>query len=668
MQSAKIRSEPLRNGDRLAIVGGGPAGSFFAIHLLREARRLNLNLEVVILERRSPMEAEGCGTKGCNFCVGGISPRLNVLLEERGLALPPEIIKGTFDYIWIQGQWKNFRLRVPPGMKLNAVYRGSLPSRRDSPAGFDAFLLNEAIKEGAQLRFGRVMGVHHGVERRPILTFVDSDQNESRLEVDFAVMAMGINAGGDQRLAADLRWMNPAYRPGRSRNTLIFELDLGEEYLTRLMFKEVHFLEYGTKEFPLEHAALVPKGRFLTVSLIGRCVDEAELPKDNRAVVKAFLALPNVRRILPGIEDIALSCVCTPRIAVTTAKAPYGDGFALIGDVVGSRLYKDGLFSAHLTASCLAKCLLHVGLDLKALQAGYGKTIHWLDVDNRFGRVVFALSRISFSRPVIGRITYQAFATEYKFHSKNRRPLTEVLWKIASGTANYREVFRDMCRFPVVWSLLRGAFLTLRNVIVEYIFGLKWGEYGRYPTVLLKERREVVKEQLGASLGSPLETAPDFEAMYAIMIRGSFEEILGEIARFGHPDARYLQLRIVDVRWVGGVPNEVGSEVQYLMPLVGLKACLKLTQRVRNETLMYELSEDLCTGGKLIFNLAPTKGGTRLVIYAAFDYRRGKNLMTKILFRTARALYPGFIHDVVWNHALCTIKEEVERPHDRSGI
>lgn len=31
----------------------------------------------------------------------------------------------------------------------------------------------------------------------------------------------------------------------------------------------------------------------------------------------------------------------------------------------------------------------------------------------------------------------------------------------------------------------------------------------------------------------------------------------------------------------------------------------------------------------------------------------------------AKLFFPGFVHDVVWNHALCTIKEGVERLHDR---
>jgi flavin-dependent dehydrogenase len=671
MGTPRMRTEPLRTGDRVAVVGGGPAGSFFAIHLLREARRLGLDLEVVILERRTPLDSpdgEECRTRGCNFCVGGISPRLNALLEEHGLVLPPGIDQGSFDYVWIQGQWKNFRLRVPPGMKLNAVYRGSLPSRRDPhPTGFDAFLLGEALREGAQLRFGRVLDLDRGADGRPVLTVLDPDRAQVPLEADFAVLAMGINAGGDARLEATLRRLNPAYRPGESRRALIFELDAGEAYLARHMSREIHFLEYGSKDFALEHAALVPKGRFLTVALIGECVDKAELPRDSRALVEAFLALPQVHRILPGIERVPFTCACAPRMAVTTARAPFGDGFALIGDAVGSRLYKDGLYSAHLTASRLAQALLHEGLDRRSLQGGYGRAIRSLAADNRYGQLVFTLSRLAFARAGIGRITYQAFATEYKVRDSNRRPLTQVLWKIASGTAHYREVFWDMCRPPVLGSLLRGALVTLRNVSLEWLFGLQWGEFGRYPTVVLKEWFDVIKGQVAASLGLPLEAAPDFQAMYALKVRGSRDEIMTELARFGHAGARYLRLRIVDVRWMGGAPNEVGSVVRYHLPLVGLEARLTLTHRVGNETLMYALSEDLCTGGRLIFHLAPTKGGTRLVVYAAFNYRRGRGLLSRAFWRTARALFPEFIHDVVWNHALCTIKEEVEKRHDVPG-
>ena len=63
--------------------------------------------------------------------------------------------------------------------------------------------------------------------------------------------------------------------------------------------------------------------------------------------------------------------------------------------------------------------------------------------------------------------------------------------------------------------------------------------------------------------------------------------------------------------------------------------------------------------------MAATKhGNSRLFIYAAFDYKRGQGFASRILWKGIRALFPEFVHDVVWNHALCTIKEQVERKHD----
>ncbi len=196
-------------------------------------------------------------------------------------------------------------------------------------------------------------------------------------------------------------------------------------------------------------------------------------------------------------------------------------------------------------------------------------------------------------RPVLSRITYQAFATECKVRDERSRPLSVVLWKIASGTADYREVLREMCGYGVLRSVLAGAAVTLRNVAFEALLGLKWGEYGRYPTVVLKEKREALKEVLASSLGMELGESPDFERMYAIKIRGSEEEIMQEMAKFGHPNARFLKLRLVEVRQIQGAPNQVGSVIRYRIPLLGLGAELRLTKRVGCETLLYQVDERL---------------------------------------------------------------------------
>jgi hypothetical protein len=459
--------------------------------------------------------------------------------------------------------------------------------------------------------------------------------------------------------------MNPSFEPGRSRRTLIFELDVGAEYLERNMHREVYFIEYGSKNLDLEHIAMVPKGRFLTVAMMGGCIDNATLPGDSQRIVHDFLALPQIDRILPGISGAPVVCTCFPRMTVTTARSPFGERYAIIGDAVGSRLNKDGLFSAHVTASRLAHSILHEGIDKEALARGYGKTVKWLAADNRYGRLVFGASRVAFMKPLISRITYQSYATEYKVRDEADRPVSRVLWKIASGTADYGEVLREMCSYRVLRSVLVGALVTLRNVTVEALLGLKWGEYGRYPTVVLKEKRQGLKQSLESSLGTQLEESPDFERMYVIKIRGSGEEILQELAQFGQPGAKFLSLRFLAVRRIQGVPNQVGSVIQYRAPLVRLGTELRLTRRIGFETLVYEVDERFADNGRLIFNIAPTRDGNlKLAIYAAFDYKRGKSLAARMLWRSARLLFPAFVHDVVWNHALCTIKEQVEWKHN----
>ena len=667
-----LPSRSLQNGDRVAIVGGGPAGSFFAITLLREARRLNLHLDVVIVEKRCPADqgSDDFQCKGCNFCAGLISPRLNQILSAEGLVVPDEIVQGRIDYVWIHGQWKNFRLRVPQHVQMYSVFRGSLPGRRlGRPAGFDGFLLGEAVKEGARVQYGDVQAIAYGAAGKPTLTVKSPWGETATLEASFVSIATGINAhcGSDHRqdgLIASVRRLNPAFVPGKSRKTLIFELDVGEDYLQRNMNREIYFIETGSKHLALEHTALIPKGRFLTVAMIGKCIDAAVLPHDTHQIVGEFLTLPQIDRILPGIATAPLACACAPRMTVTAATSPFGDRFAIIGDAVGSRLNKDGLYSAHATARRLAETVLYEGIDKQALARGYGKTVKWLVADNRFGRLVFAASRVAFTMPVVSRIVYQGFATEYKVRDERSRPLSAVLWKISSGTADYREVLGEMCGYDVLRSISAGALVTLRNVAFEVLFGLKWGEYGRYPTVVLKEKREALKEQLASTLRMELANSPDFERMYAIKIRGSEQEIMEELAKFGQPHARFVKLRIVDIRQVMGVPNQVGSVIRYRIPFIGLGANLRLTKRLGFETLLYEVDERLVDDAKLIFNVTPTKDGNRrLSIYTAFDYKRGKRFVSRMMWKGARLLFPEFVHDVVWNHALCTIKETVERRH-----
>ena len=669
---APAQSTSLKNGDRVAIIGGGPAGSFFAIHLLREARQLDRQIDVVIVEKRGPAEPnfEGFQCRGCNFCAGIVSPRLNEILDGCGLTVPDEIIQGHIDYVWIHGQWKNVRLRVPDDKRMYSVYRGSLPGRKTGrPAGFDGFLLGEAVRAGARIQYGEAQSIAYNLSGLPVVSIKRPSGEIFLLEASFVGIASGINShyGFDDRadgFIASIKRMNPSFVSGKSRRTLIFELDVGEDFLKRNMNREIYFIEYGSRDLALEHTALIPKGRFLTVAMIGNFADHAVLPQDSRQIIQAFLTLPQVDRILPGIAAAPLACACAPRMTVTTAISPFGNRFAIIGDAVGSRLNKDGLYSAHATASQLALTVLHEGIDERSLARGYGKTVKWLVADNRFGRIVFAVSRAAFSTPLLSRIVYQAFATEYKVHDQRSRPLSSMLWKIASGMSDYREVLCEMCGYKVLRSVVVGAAVTLRNMICEMLLGVRWGDYGRYPAVVVKEKRDGLRQHLASSLEMELGQSPDFERMYEIKIHGSNEEIMKELARYGRPDARFVKPRFIDLRQIQGTPNQVGSVIRYRVPFAKLGAELRLTRRVGSETLLYEADEKLVQHGKLIFDIAPTRDeNRRLAVYAAFDYKKGKGIVSRALWKTGRLLFPEFVHDVVWNHALCTIKEDVEVKH-----
>ncbi len=666
-----------KDTDRYAVVGAGPAGSFFAIYLLREARRLNRKIEVVIVEKKSSskLEDDRWWSKGCNFGAGGVSPRLSAILDKARIQIPEEIIRGEIDRIWIHGMWKNIPVKVPSRMKMYSVFRGSLPSKvKERQRGLDAVLLGKAVAEGAVLLQGEVTEVAYVDSGKPSLTVKLASNDAISMPASFVAVATGVNAragkGHDSNpLVQSIQEANPDFVPAKLRKTIVFEIRVPREVLEKNLKNETYFIEYGSRDLSLEHIALVPKGDFLTVSVIGKCIDKAALPKESREIIKKIVGLPQLEKILPDISRYPVACTCMPSMTVGAARNPYAERLALIGDCAGSRLYKDGLYSAFLTASRLAHIVMHNGTNKKALEKEYGKTVRWLSLDNRFGRLVFRLIKITFSSPFLSRILYQTFATELKIRDKSKRPLGKVLWNIASGHADYREILRDMFRFRTLYSvLIGGVFVTLRNIFTEFLFGLKWGEYGKYPTVVLKEKREYIKESLSSGLGMALDKSPDFERLYAIKIKAPKEKIFAELGKFGDDTRNYMKLRFIEIIRTEGLANQIDSVIRYRLKTFPVTVDMKLKQAVPEKVLHYEVSEKFADRGKLVFEIKPTEdGNNRLVIYTAYDFKKGRGVFSRIFWLFFRLFFPAYVHDVVWNHALCSIKEAAELSEKNSG-
>ena len=131
-------------------------------------------------------------------------------------------------------------------------------------------------------------------------------------------------------------------------------------------------------------------------------------------IIDEFLELPHIRKLVPPSMHLRRACMCNPRLAVSSARHPFSDRVAAVGDMVTSRLYKDGILSAHHTSAALAETLLMPGVDRRSLQDGYTPVIQRFRRDNRFAAVVFLLHRLVFGSSVLSRVLYQAVITERK--------------------------------------------------------------------------------------------------------------------------------------------------------------------------------------------------------------------------------------------------------------
>ncbi|MCP4976514.1 MAG: hypothetical protein GY931_10165, partial [Maribacter sp.] len=87
----------LSNGDRVAVIGSGPAGSFFSFFLLELAERTGLDVRVDIYDNK---DFSKCGPTGCNHCGGIISESLVQILAAEGINIPTNVAKkGIESYV-----------------------------------------------------------------------------------------------------------------------------------------------------------------------------------------------------------------------------------------------------------------------------------------------------------------------------------------------------------------------------------------------------------------------------------------------------------------------------------------------------------------------------------------------------------------------------------------
>lgn len=415
----------LVNGSRVVIVGGGPAGSFTALHLINFAKQSDLELDILILE---PREFTQAGPKGCNKCAGILSSTLMANLKSLGLDIPENVIQAELTkYILHLGDLTLTLQKPDDKRRIASVYRGGGP-RLGKPGfsgSFDAWLLGQAQARGARLEQMRAQAIEPG--ERPKIHI----NQEHVLEADLVVVASGVNS----RHPLDTAWN---YEPPSTEAMAQDEIPVTNE----LLDSSVHiFFNYPPG---LIFGCVIPKGRYANVSLLGHGLG----PKS----VADFLEGHELDKLL--IPGMTLLCGCAPRIAVTPAKGYYADRMVVVGDAAVTRLYKDGIGAAFVTAQAAARTAIQYGISRAEFARGYRPVCHRIAIDNTFGRILFNAWGFARNSPGIFERWKRIMLAEAEL-PPSQQVHSRVLWSMFTGDESYRRIMRILLTRPAILSFWR---------------------------------------------------------------------------------------------------------------------------------------------------------------------------------------------------------------------
>ena len=431
----------LRDGSRIAVVGGGPAGSFFSYFLLKMAAAIDLDIEVDIFEPRS---FKYCGPAGCNHCGGIVSESLVQILATEGIVLPRSVVQRGVESYVVHMDVGDVSIESPVHeQRIAALYRGNGPREGGDTQleSFDGYLQGMAIGQGANIVRKLITDVSSR-DGLPFLKFADGD-GES---YDLVAVASGVNSNFIN-LLDDL----PGdYRPPKTTRGYICEFHSSKEEILRILGKSVHVFLLSIPRF--EFAAIIPKGEFATVVMVGEDLDQE--------LVHAFLNDPVVRRTFPT-DTVPCVCSCSPLINLGARKRPYGDRVVMVGDSGITRLYKDGIGAAFRTGKAAATAAVFNGVSSKAFEKHYWPTCKRIVNDNRVGKVMFATNAIMKNSRLTRRAMLRMSQKEQE-RAEAKPHMSSLLWNMFTGSAPYVEMFRGTLHPGFIYNLLLNVAAGLR--------------------------------------------------------------------------------------------------------------------------------------------------------------------------------------------------------------
>ena len=439
----------LTDGSRIAVVGGGPSGSFFSYFALDFASRLGIEIGIDIIEAK---DFTCTGPPGCNRCGGIISESLIQMLSTEGIVLPSKVVRRGIESYTLHLEQGTTVIETPlKEQRIASVYRGAGPlnSVNTGYQSFDNYLLDLCREKGANLIIDRVIELVKETDGIIIKT-----RNSPEKKYDLVVGATGLNISSSQLFGS----ICPSYVPPETTRTYISEMFLGEDKIDAHFGNSMHVFLLNIPS--ITFGALIPKGQYVTLVLLGNEI--------NMDVVEDFIGSTEVKSCFPPDIDIKeiTHCNCFPKINISAAKTSFADRVVMIGDSSASKLYKNGIGAAFLTAKAAARIAIFEGISKKSFKKYFEPICTNIHRDNNIGKIIFFITkfiqRSSF-------LKYGLFSMVIKEQKKpgDKRPMSGILWDTFTGSAEYRNILlrfmNPLLLLQLLWNLVSANLI--RNKI-----------------------------------------------------------------------------------------------------------------------------------------------------------------------------------------------------------
>ena len=326
---------------------------------------------------------------------------------------------------------------------------GPLNSTANETLSFDRYLLELCEKKGARLIQDKVLDLEKETDGIIVKT-----KKTGNNKYDLVVGSVGLNPKSFQLFQK----INPAFIPPKTTKTYICEFHLGNQLINEYFGNSMHVFLLNLPN--IKFGALIPKGEYVTLVLLGSEI--------NKEIASSFINSKTVSGCFPpGMELKTVNpCQCFPSINIKAAKEAYSDRMVLIGDSSSSKLYKNGIGAAYITAKAAARTVVFEGISEKDFQKSFQPTCTNLNRDNAIGKLIFMVTTIIQKSAILKTGLFRMVVNEQKMSNEKRR-MSSVLWDTFTGSASYtgilKRVLNPLVLASLLWNIIAGIFNPVKN-------------------------------------------------------------------------------------------------------------------------------------------------------------------------------------------------------------